>query len=162
MDFHVSMVFCRTNNSISLLGIHSPSGTDFARQHAPLQPNADRVCFHHFSVVCQRDTQHQMFTFSSSCFYYKDFNGQLRRLFHGTKHIETQIAFRVSVHQSLPILSLQNGTNEKDLYSKMMENKPHRISEYVEDGTYIVGAFHNRTITMEEEGAICNIVWRYI
>ena len=42
--------------------------------------------------------------------------------------------------------------------SKMMENKPHRISEYVEDGTYIVGAFHNRTITMEEEGAICNIV----
>ena len=100
---------------------------------------------------------------ASPCFYFEDFNGQLRQLFHGTQHIETQIAFAVSVHQNLPILakSLQQGTSEKDLYSRMMEKKPQKTSECVGDGTYIVGAFHNRTITMEEEEAICNTIGQF-
>lgn len=62
---------------------------------------------------------------ASSCFYFKDFNGQLRCLFHGTQHIETQIAFAVGIHQGPPKLakSLKHGTSEKDLYTKIMEKK---------------------------------------
>lgn len=63
---------------------------------------------------------------ASSCFYFKDFNGQLRCLFHRTQHIETQIAFAVGIHQGPPKLakSLKHGTSEKDLYAKIMEKKP--------------------------------------
>lgn len=61
----------------------------------------------------------------SSCFYFEDFNGQLRRLFHGTQHIETQIAFAAGVHQSLPKIaqSLKVGSCEQDLFEKMMTKK---------------------------------------
>lgn len=61
----------------------------------------------------------------SSCFYFEDFNSQLRRLFHGTQHIETQIAFAAGVHQSLPKIaqSLKVGSCEQDLFEKMMTKK---------------------------------------
>lgn len=63
---------------------------------------------------------------ASSCFYFKDYNGQHWCLFHGTQHIETQIAFAVGIHQGPPKLakSLKHGTSEKDLYAKIMEKKP--------------------------------------
>lgn len=94
---------------------------------------------------------------ASSCFYFEDFNGQLRHLFHGTQHIETQIAFAVGVHQSLPKLakSLKHGTSEKDLYVKMMEKKPQRTSECIGNGFFVVGAYNNRTFAPDEEAAIC-------
>lgn len=57
----------------------------------------------------------------SSCFYFEDFNGQLRRLFHGTQHIESQIAFAVCIHQMAQ--SLQVGSSELDFYRKLMDGE---------------------------------------
>lgn len=40
-----------------------------------------------------------------SCFSYEDFNGELRRLFHGTQNVEELIVLAVSVQQKLPELT---------------------------------------------------------
>ena len=100
---------------------------------------------------------------SSSCFYFEDFNGQLRRLFHGTQHIERQIAFAVSVHQSLPELLqvLKPGTSERDLFLKLTEKKPQTTSEHICDGVYVVGAFYSRPFTPEEERALMLVVGNF-
>ncbi|XP_062567995.1 uncharacterized protein LOC134230240 [Saccostrea cucullata] len=93
---------------------------------------------------------------SSSCFYFEDFNGQLRRLFHGTQHIQCQIAFAVGVHQSLPQLSqmLNHGTSERDLFLRLTEKKSQPTSENICDSVYVIGAFYNRPFTQEEERAL--------
>ena len=137
-----------------LLGIHSPSGTDFAWQHAPLQPNAKEFVFIITVLYAQEILNIKCSSSPHLAFILKIPMASCVDLSMGPNTLKLKLRLEL-------MLSLQNGTSEKDLYSKMMENKPHRISEYVEDGTYIVGAFHNRTITMEEEGAICNIVGRF-
>ena len=62
---------------------------------------------------------------ANSCFYFEDFNGQLRNLFHGTQNTDKQIAFAVCIHQSLPQLSssLTYGTPELELFTKLMGGK---------------------------------------
>lgn len=96
----------------------------------------------------------------SSCFYFEDFNGQLRRLFHGTQHIETQIAFAAGVHQSLPKMaqSLKVGSCEQDFFEKMMTKNIQRISENISEEVSVVGAYSCRPCTVEELGAIQNSV----
>lgn len=97
---------------------------------------------------------------SSSCFYFEDFNGQLRHLFHGTQKIECQIASAVGVHQSFPRLArfLRHGTCEMDLFQKMTEKKVQKINEFVSDGLYVVGAYFRRSSTSAEEEAIISVV----
>lgn len=96
----------------------------------------------------------------SSCFYFEDFNGQLRRLFHGTQQIETRIAFAAGVHQSLPKIaqSLKVGSCEQDLFEKMMTKNIQRTSENITEAVSVVGAFSCRPCTEEELGAIQNSV----
>lgn len=53
--------------------------------------------------------------YCSSYFFFEDFNDELRRLFHGTQSIETQVAFAVCVYRKLPQMSV------KDLLKKMMK-----------------------------------------
>ena len=39
-----------------------------------------------------------------SCFWFEDYNGDLRKLFHGTQKVELQIAFSVCIQQKIPEL----------------------------------------------------------
>ena len=50
---------------------------------------------------------------AKSCFYFEDYNGELRRLFHGTQIIEMQVAVAASIIQTLLTLaeSLTCGTS---------------------------------------------------
>lgn len=93
---------------------------------------------------------------SSSCFYFEDFNGQLRRLFHGTQYIDSQIAFAVCVHQTLPKMatSLSYGSPEHDFVKKMLEKKTQATREKVTDKVFVVGAYYNRQLSIEEHHAI--------
>ena len=90
---------------------------------------------------------------ASSCFYFEDFNGQLRRLFHGTQHVERQIAFAVCVHQQLPSMSscLQYGTSERELFYKLSEKKSQTITEEICEGISVVGAFTNQNDCLNED-----------
>lgn len=59
----------------------------------------------------------------SSCFYFEDFKGELRRLFHGTQSIETKAAFAVCVNQKVPQMS------GRPLEENDEENKIHKGSD---------------------------------
>ena len=41
---------------------------------------------------------------ASSCFCYEDYNGDLRKLFHGTQNVEFQISFSICFQQKIPEL----------------------------------------------------------
>lgn len=60
-----------------------------------------------------------------SCFWFEDFNGDLRTLFHGTNKVELQIAFSVCVQQKIPELIplLQHGSASKEFYQHMTEGR---------------------------------------
>ena len=79
---------------------------------------------------------------ANSCFYFEDFNGQLRNLFHGTQNIDKQIAFAVCIHQSLPQLSssLTYGTPEHELFTKLMGKRIPVRKDMIGSDIYIVGA----------------------
>lgn len=99
----------------------------------------------------------------SSCFYFEDFNGQLRRLFHGTQSIETQIAFAVCVHQKLPQMSafLQYGSCEKDFFKKMMEKKTQSTKEVITDNISVVGAYYGGRLTDTEQYLLSTTVGQW-
>ena len=60
-----------------------------------------------------------------SCFWYEDYNGDLRRLFHGTNKVELQIAFSVCVQQKIPELVplLPHGSASKEFYEHMTQGR---------------------------------------
>lgn len=99
----------------------------------------------------------------SSCFYFEDFNGQLRRLFHGTQKIESQIAFAVCIHQRLPKMSesLTYGSSEREFYHKMMDKKRKATQENICERIFVVGAYHSRQLTEEEQHSIFLAVGTY-
>ena len=62
---------------------------------------------------------------SSSRFWYEDYNGDLRNLFHGTNKVELQVAFSVCVQQKIPELVplLANGSASKQFYEHMTQGR---------------------------------------
>lgn len=56
-----------------------------------------------------------------SCFWFEDYNGDLRKLFHGTQKVELQIAFSVCIQQKIPELIplLPYGSSSKECYESM-------------------------------------------
>lgn len=95
---------------------------------------------------------------ANSCFYFEDFNGQLRNLFHGTQNIDRQIAFAVCVHQSLPKLSnsLIYGTSEYELFSKLMCKRLPTKKEEIDLDLHVIGAFNADTLSETEKQTVFN------
>ena len=89
---------------------------------------------------------------STSCFYFEDFNGLLRHLFYGTQSIEKQIAFAVCVHQSLPkiVQTLHYGSFEQEFFKRMMDTKHQLTHERINDKVFVVGAYHSELMSTEE------------
>lgn len=77
----------------------------------------------------------------------------MRRLF---QYIDSQIAFAVCVHQTLPKMatSLSYGSPEHDFVKKMLEKKTQATREKVTDKVFVVGAYYNRQLSIEEHHAI--------
>lgn len=74
----------------------------------------------------------------SSCFYFEDFIGELRRLFRGTQSIETKVAFAVCVNQMVQKMS-GRPLEEND------ENKIHKGSDRL--NISVVGAYYSGRLT---------------
>lgn len=77
----------------------------------------------------------------NSCFYFEDFNGQLRKLFHGTQKIEMQISLAVCINQNIPGLArkLNYGTCEYDFYQNLTGRSLASPQEYIDIGIGILG-----------------------
>lgn len=62
---------------------------------------------------------------SCSCFWFEDYNGSLRSLFHGTQKVEQQIVFSVCIQQKIPELIplLQLGSSSKNFYEHMTQGR---------------------------------------
>lgn len=60
-----------------------------------------------------------------SCFWFEDYNGDLRKLFHGTQKVELQIAFSVCIQQKIPELIplLPSGSSSKEFYEDMTRGR---------------------------------------
>lgn len=73
---------------------------------------------------------------ANSCFYFEDYNGQLRSLFHGTQKIEIQISLAVCVHQ-IPghhhcnLLWYHNELNYSSVTTKSIESPRKEGSAYI-------------------------------
>ena len=57
----------------------------------------------------------------SSCFWYEDYNGDLKRLFHGTNKVEVQIAFSVQHKIWVLVPLLSHGSATKEFYEHMTQ-----------------------------------------
>ena len=78
-----------------------------------------------------------------SCFWFEDYNGDLKRLFHGIQKVELQIAFSVCIQQKIPELIplLPCGSSSKEFYEDMTRG-PHLLKckhEKISDNFFVLG-----------------------
>lgn len=102
-----------------------------------------------------------------SCFCYEDFNGELRRLFHGTQSVEDQIVLAVCIQQKLPELTpiLTDGTLAKDLFVKLDNQHKQACNinnkEAIGSGMFFLGCFKNGDLlSVKEKSVIQSLVGR--
>ena len=97
----------------------------------------------------------------NSCFYFEDFNGELRRLFHGTQKIEQQITLAVCINQWLSQMEscLQYGTSASVFYGQLTQKKKanHRKQHIVQD-IFSVGAMTCFKISGADKTAVEKLV----
>lgn len=62
----------------------------------------------------------------TSCFWFEEYNGDLRKLFHGTQNVDIQITHAVCIHQKIPELIplLPEGSAAKSFYKHLVEGRP--------------------------------------
>lgn len=100
-----------------------------------------------------------------SCFWFEDYNGDLRKLFHGTQKVELQIAFSVCIQQKIPELIplLPCGSSSKEFFEDMTRGR-HLLKckhEKISDNLFALGvmspAVLNPTFTSYIESKIGRI-----
>lgn len=96
---------------------------------------------------------------SQSCFYFEDYNGQLRKLFHGTQSIERQITPAVSINQKLPQMDtcLTYDTGVYDFYLKLAHKRRGESTQrqtLLLDNIRCVGAMTSFTMHGEDKTAV--------
>ena len=77
-----------------------------------------------------------------SCFYFEDFNGELKNLFHGTQNIEMQIVSSVCVLQKIPemVKSLPYGSSASEFYKALTSGSDRSKRTSILQHIDIVGA----------------------
>lgn len=76
------------------------------------------------------------------CFCFEDFNGELRKLFHGTQSVESQIVLAISIQQRIPELVplLPEGSESKNLYLKLTHGRTSLyMKEQIDENCFVVG-----------------------
>ena len=80
----------------------------------------------------------------NSCFPYEDFNGDISKLFHGTRGVQTQVLSAYAINQQIPLLALnlKKGSQEFEFYNAMVSHGRNiKLREELSEGTYLVGSF---------------------
>ena len=96
---------------------------------------------------------------ASSCFCYEDFNGDLRKLFHGTQNVDSQITFAICFQQKIPELVslLPFGSLQLEYYSNLTSARPKLLNpkqEEIGDQTYAVGTQYLVVLEGEKKTAV--------
>ena len=95
-----------------------------------------------------------------SCFWFEDFNGDLRKLFQGTQKVELQIAFSVCVQQKIPefINLLPFGSACKEFYEHITQGR-HSLKckhERVSDSVFALGVMSPAALSAALTGFLEN------
>ena len=82
-----------------------------------------------------------------SCFWFEDYNGDLKKLCHGTQKLELQIAFSVCIQRKIPELIplLPCGSSSKEFY--LLKCKHEKISDNLFVLGFMSSAVLNPTFT---------------
>lgn len=87
-----------------------------------------------------------------SCFPFENANGVLLKLYHGTQHVDLQIAKTVCIMQCLPNMQtkyLHSDTPEMDFF-KSLKGLCTRNDKHLEDNIYVVGSSDNTKLLPKE------------
>ena len=92
----------------------------------------------------------------NSCFYFEDFNGELRNLFHGTQKIDMQITLAVCIQQKIPEMEscLHYGSSAFDFYEQLTGRKNSHSKVPISQGINCIGALKYFEATSGEKNAI--------
>ncbi|XP_071795450.1 uncharacterized protein [Asterias amurensis] len=91
---------------------------------------------------------------ANSCFPFEDFNGDISKLFHGTRGVEMQVLAAVAINQKIPLLAqrLFPGSQEHAFYQKMTSRgRKIKLGTEIQEGIYIVGSFTDPNTCNYEE-----------
>lgn len=96
---------------------------------------------------------------ASSCFCYEDYNGDIRKLFHGTQNVEFQISFAICFQQKIPELIplLQFGSSQLEYYNHLVSVRPQILEnkrEAITHQSYFVGVQTLVTLGGERKRAV--------
>lgn len=87
-----------------------------------------------------------------SCFPFENANGVLLKLYHGTQHVDVQIAQTVCVMQCLPNMKtkyLHSDTPEMDFFNSL-KGLCTRNDKHLEYNTYVIGSSNNTKLLPKE------------
>ena len=72
---------------------------------------------------------------ANCCFFYEDYNGDLRSLFHGAQHIDIQILTAISIHQKIPeiVPLLPVDSKAYEFYQKMSFKYHHKMKTHLQE-----------------------------
>lgn len=93
---------------------------------------------------------------ANSCFPFEDFNGDISKLFHGTREVEMQVLTAVAIHQQIPILAqcLLPGSQGHDFYHEMTSRGRNiRLGAEIHEGIHLVGSLSDANASTYEHGS---------
>ena len=99
---------------------------------------------------------------SCLCFWYEDYNGDIRKLYHGTQKVDLQIALSVCIQQKIPDLIplLPPNSVHKDLYDHLSRSRwIHRCrQEQIDSHVYALGSLQKASITNFQFAYVVRVV----
>lgn len=100
---------------------------------------------------------------ASSCFCYEDYNGDLRKLFHGTQNVEFQSSFSICFQQKIieliPLLEFRS--SQHDFYNHLVNARPQLSDnrrEIIFPQSYAVGKQTLTTVDGDKRRALLTAV----
>ena len=114
----------------------------FARLYNPRYETSNLHGLLHLVEKCRDHGQ----LWTTSCFWYEDFNGDIRKLFHGTQNVDFQSIFAISLQQKIPKLMpyFQQGTAALEFYKHLTTKRKSTKNRFeISPGIFAVGAFHS-------------------
>ena len=118
----------------------------FGRLYSPRYETSNLHGLLHLVDKCRDHGQ----LWTTSCFWYEDFNGDIRKLFHGTQNVDFQAMFAISLQQKIPELLpfFKQGTAALEFYKHLTtKRKSTRHRLLISSGVYAIGVFRSVPLT---------------
>lgn len=104
----------------------------------------------HLLLHIEESVRHLGPLWTSSCFSFEDYNGQLSSFFHGTQNVNGQILNAVAFSQKLPFYR-DRLSKENKIASDLLESLSNKgrvsLKEKLSDGVYVLGGKQKKLIS---------------